>query len=138
MARDTHHAAVKSALIKDGWRITDDPLHVRQGALDLYIDMGAERLLAAERGGERIAVEVKSFIGSSDIADFYTALGQYLAYAQALERTQRDRRLFLAVPLDTWTSFFSIAFIQDLLAAHKVWMIVCNTDTQEIDQWIRL
>ncbi len=27
-ARDIHHDAVRNALVKDGWAITHDPLHV--------------------------------------------------------------------------------------------------------------
>jgi hypothetical protein len=27
-AKDKYHEAVKTALIKDGWTITDDPLHI--------------------------------------------------------------------------------------------------------------
>lgn len=69
-ALDTYHEAVKSALIKDGWTITHDPLRLAVGPRGVYIDLGAERLLAAERGTEMIAVEVKSFVGPSEIHDF--------------------------------------------------------------------
>jgi hypothetical protein len=75
-ARDIYHDAVKNALIKDGWTITDDPLHLRWGLKDLYVDLGAEKLFAAEKEGRKIAVEVKSFIGASEIYDLENALGQ--------------------------------------------------------------
>ena len=61
------HEAVKIALIKDGWNITHDPLFIEYGNEDMYVDLGAERLLAAERGAEKIAVEVKSFVGASTL-----------------------------------------------------------------------
>ncbi|UOG93436.1 MAG: XisH family protein [Candidatus Thiothrix sulfatifontis] len=60
-ARDLFHQAVVIALQKEGWVITHDPLAVPIGGIDLYIDLGAERLLAAEREGQRIAVEIKCF-----------------------------------------------------------------------------
>ena len=63
-ARDTYHDAVCKALVKDGWTITDDPLRLVWGKKDYYVDLGAERILAAERHGRRIAVEVKSFVGA--------------------------------------------------------------------------
>ena len=47
---DKHHEAVKNALIKDGWTITDDPLTVEFEDVYLYADIGAERTLAAEKG----------------------------------------------------------------------------------------
>jgi hypothetical protein len=48
-ARDLFHEAVKSALQKENWVITDDPLKVEAGGSKFEIDLGAERLLAAER-----------------------------------------------------------------------------------------
>ena len=55
-ARDIYHEAVKNALVKDGWTITHDPLRLRlRRGRNLFVDLGAERLLAAERGTEKIA-----------------------------------------------------------------------------------
>ena len=48
-ALDIYHDQVKNALIKDGWTITDDPLTIRFGRKVLYVDLAAQRLLAAER-----------------------------------------------------------------------------------------
>ena len=59
-ARDTYHDAVKNALIKDGWTITHDPLVVELGGDRLFIDLGAERVIGAEKGTRKIAVEVKT------------------------------------------------------------------------------
>ena len=73
--KDKFHEAVKNALIKDGWTITADPLQIKMGEIDAYIDLGAERLLVAEKAGEKIAVEIKSFLGASNIYEFYTAFG---------------------------------------------------------------
>ncbi|MDF5720339.1 MAG: element excision factor XisH family protein [Rhizonema sp. PD37] len=43
--------------------------------VQIQVDLGTERLVATERGDEKIAVEVKSFIASSTISEFYKALG---------------------------------------------------------------
>jgi len=72
-ARDIYHETVKKALIKDGWTITHDPLILRWGATDVYIDLGAEQLLAAEKEGRKIAVEIKSFLGKSNVDDLEKA-----------------------------------------------------------------
>jgi len=77
-ARDRFYPVVKTALVKDGWRITHDPFRLSWGAKDLYADLGAERLLAADKGAQRIAVEIKSFLGPSLVTDFHAALGQFL------------------------------------------------------------
>jgi XisH protein len=84
-AYDVFHAAVKKGLIKDGWTITDDPLYVEFGGMDMYVDLAAEKLIAAEKGEERIAVEIKSFISPSVLTDFHTALGQFLNYSYGIE-----------------------------------------------------
>ena len=50
---------VKLALIKDGWTITSDLLTIRSDRIKLEIDLGAEKVFAAEKDGKKIAVEVK-------------------------------------------------------------------------------
>lgn len=50
-ARDIFHKVVRPALEKAGWEITDDPLLIEYGKQDLYIDLGAQKLIAAEKGG---------------------------------------------------------------------------------------
>lgn len=93
-ARDLYHDDVRGALVKDGWTITDDPFRMRWGGKDYYVDLGAERLIAAEKLGRRIAVEVKSFLGNSVVDDMEKALGQYLIYRSIMLRRQPDRELF--------------------------------------------
>lgn len=50
-ARDTFHGAVRVALEKDGWLITHDPLYLKVDDVELYVDLGAERMLGAEKNG---------------------------------------------------------------------------------------
>jgi len=77
MVRDVFHEVVRNAMIADGWTITHDGYRLITDLLKdaLTVDLGAQRLLAAERGVEKIAVEVKSFLGDSLIYDFHSALG---------------------------------------------------------------
>jgi hypothetical protein len=75
-AKDLYHDTVKRALIKDGWTITHDPYTLSFGQRNVFVDLGAEQMLAAEKDAEKIAVEVKSFQGDSDIRDFEVAIGQ--------------------------------------------------------------
>jgi XisH protein len=107
-AKDKFHDVVKVALEKDGWQITHDPLLLRiQGIADMYVDLGAQKLIAADRSGEKIAVEVKSFIGTSTISEFHIAIGQFINYRYALEVQEPERVLYLAVPLNTYNIFSS-------------------------------
>jgi hypothetical protein len=75
--KDRFHQAVRNALVKDGWTITHDFLPLKIGTLSLEVDIGAEKLVVAERENSKIAVEVKSFLRASKITDFYQAFGQF-------------------------------------------------------------
>ena len=76
-ADDRIKPAVVAALVKDGWTITHDPYPVEYHGEKLSVDLGAEKtIVGAERAGERIAVEIKSFLGPSIMTDFYACLGQ--------------------------------------------------------------
>ncbi|MBW4511114.1 MAG: XisH family protein [Scytonematopsis contorta HA4267-MV1] len=134
-AKDIFHDAVKRALEKDGWLITNDPLFLRFGGLDLYIDLGAEKILAAERNQEKIAVEVKSFVAPSATTEFSTALGQFLKYQLAMEEEQPDRLLYLAIPSDIYRSFFTLELPRLLIQRYQVRLIVFDPEEEAIVKW---
>lgn len=137
MAKDAFHQQVKNALIRDGWRITHDPFTIRiSEIIKLQIDLAATSAIAAERDLEKIAVEIKSFIGDSDISAFHTALGQYLNYCQALEEQEPERIVYLAIPRETYWDFFQLPFIQRALKRYQVKLIVYDPKVEEIKQWI--
>lgn len=133
---DIIHDAVKNALAKDGWTITDDPYIIRYRRTTLYADLGAERPIAAERDGQKLVVEVKSFVGASKIQDLKEALGQYDIYRYLLEETAPDRKLYIAVSKIAHKSFFTQDVIQLILHKHQLPLIVVDTELEEITQWI--
>jgi hypothetical protein len=136
-AKDAFHDAVKQALQKEQWIITDDPLKFKFGNVNFQVDLGAEQLVAAERLGEKIAIEIKSFLNPSAITDFYAALGQFLSYRLALESVEPDRTLYLAVPLDTYQTFFQYEFTQTAIQRYQVLIIVYDPASEVIVQWIK-
>jgi hypothetical protein len=91
-AKDRYHNSCKNALIKDGWIVTHDPLRLRWGSKDMYVDLGAEKIFIAEKKGKKIAVEIKTFVSISEVNALESALGQYLLYRSVLRRTEPDRR----------------------------------------------
>lgn len=135
-AKDLFHEAVKRGLEKEQWIITDDPLELEWEEVKVKIDLAAERLLAAKRGEEKIAVEIKSFIGTSAISDFHTALGQFLNYRVMLEAKEPDRQLYLAIPLETYDTFFQSQFAQTVKQRYQLKLIVYEPINEEIVQWI--
>jgi hypothetical protein len=135
-ARDRFHNAVKTGLEKQGWKITHDPLTVSFELGDMYIDLGADKILAAERENEKIAVEIKSFFNTSAISEFHTALGQFINYRLALSEQEADRTLYLAVPIDSYTSFFTIRLVQNIIKTYQLKLITYQPETEDIIQWI--
>lgn len=135
-ARDIYHNTVKLALQKDGWTITHDPFPLQIGKKRLSADLGAERLISAEKSFKRIVVEVKSFVGQSDVKDLEQALGQYVLYRQILNEMSIDRSLYLAVSQQTYNSVFTIELGQVLLNNQIIKLIVFDDESETIVQWI--
>lgn len=136
-ARDAYHDAVRSALTRDGWTITHDPLRIRLqgGRRNLYVDLGAERLLAAEKDTCKIAIEIKSFSGASDVREFEEAVGQYVVYAKLLQRYHPGRTLYLAVPEFSWRGIFAEEIGQVLLEGDLLRVVAFDPEQETILQW---
>jgi len=130
-----HHGAVRRALKADGWTVTHDPYTLAIGSQNVFVDLGAERMIAAMRGSERIAVEVKSFIGRSSVADLEQALGQYLLSRVLLTRQEPERTLFLAVPLSAYDGVLSSALGNVVVEEYDVRLLVVDVDNVRIERW---
>lgn len=133
-AKDFYHDTVRHALEKDGWKITHDPYFMRIGRRKGYVDLGAE-MVAAERGTEKIAVEIKSFIGLSDLDAFEDALGQFLLYKPALAKKEPDRLLFLAVPKAFYLKFFDDPFFLEVADLYDLKMLIFDEKNAVILSW---
>lgn len=108
------------------------------GTRRTYVDLGAERLLiGAERGKEKIAVEIKTFMGGSDLQDFDQAVGQFLRYRSALQKEEPDRKLYLAMPFVFYERFFQDLFFLELLEETDISTIVYDQTNAIIKKWIK-
>ncbi len=137
-AKDIYHNAVVQALINDGWTITHDPLTVAVEETNLLIDFGAERVVTAEREGQRIAVEVKSFVSLSAVQDLKEAAGQYLLYQLALaqSRSDQDRQLYLAIRESVYQSVFVNGVGKLFLSSNTLCLLVFDPNQEKIVRWI--
>jgi hypothetical protein len=136
MARDIFHDNVKEALVKEGWKITADPLTFKIGTVQIQTDLGAERLIAAERGTERIAIEIKTFGGASFITSLYEAVGKYIIYRNVLSLLQSDRTLYLAIPENIYNRYFSQQVIQKTIKEERFKLVIYNQSLETITQWV--
>ena len=135
-ARDIYHNAVKTALTKNGWNITHDPLIIKWGLKDLYVDLGAEQLVAAEKAGQQIAVEIKSFVSPSEVEDLKNAIGAHILYHDILAHTDPDRVLYLAIRDTVFESIFEEPIGKVLLDNQRVRLLIFNAQREEIIRWI--
>ncbi len=134
-AYDVYHDALKRSLIKEGWVITHDPLHLRWGRKDMYVDLGAKRLIIATRDEEKIAVEVKSFVAASEMEAFRDAIGQYAIYRAVMRRTYPDYTLYLAVNDVIFNSLFEEPIGQLMIEDEKLKLIIFDAEQEVILQW---
>ncbi len=105
------------------------------GAKDMYIDLGAEQLMAAEKGANKIAVEVKTFGGLSEMDDLEKAVGQYIVYHDVLSRLEPDRELYLAVPEAIFADLFNEPIGKLLLENRRVRLLIFDPESEVIRQW---
>ncbi|HFA51971.1 MAG TPA: hypothetical protein ENJ95_23390 [Bacteroidetes bacterium] len=136
MAKDLFHEHVKEALEKDGWEITHDPYTLKHLEQGMEIDLGAEKIIAAERKNIKIAVEIKSFLSHSRFYDYHEALGQYHTYRRILSKKDIDRNLFLAVPEDAYEDFFTSPFGLEAIREENLDIVVFNPKSKTIVSWI--
>ncbi|MEG4938740.1 XisH family protein [Microcoleus sp. F4-D5] len=135
-AKDIYHNAVKNALLKDGWTITADPYFIKYEDAELYADLAAEKPIAAQRQGQKIVVEIKSFVGRSLMYDFHGALGQYMVYRNLIQLTEPEYKLYLAIDDLVYKNFFQRKSIQVITNENKLLLMVVEMEKEEIVQWI--
>jgi hypothetical protein len=136
-AKNIYHNAVVDALKADGWTITHDPLTISYGGKDLFVDLGAERVaLAAERGEERIAVEVQSFLNPSPMRALQEAVGQFDVYRTILAETEPDRLLYLAVPRRVYEGLLIEPLGQLIVNRLRLRLLVFDEQQKKVLLWI--
>ena len=140
MAKDLYHDTVKTALIKDGWLITHDPYEVKLKELNLFsttlkIDLGAEKMIAAEKGSQKIAVEVKTLLAPSLIYELHNLVGQFLNYQVGIDMQEPDRLLYVAIPQDAYERLIPHEFFRAIVSRNNIRIITYEPITQTIISW---
>ena len=137
MAKDIFHDLVKQALTNEGWTITHDPyyLSIGIGRRKVAADFAAEKFIIAQKETEKILVEVKSFISTSNINELHHSVGQYDFYALLLEQQEPDRIPFLAMPKDAYEDLIRETIVQTFLDRHHVKLIIFDVKNPFIVSW---
>lgn len=135
---DRIHGAVKRALIADGWEITGEQKRLRapQSTKTFgIVDLLAERAITAERAGQKIAVEVKSFLSDSPSSDLMEAVGQYVTYRSWFARVEPEREVWLAVPTAALVNVFDDAGALAVTEDIALNLLVVDLATERIAEW---
>ncbi len=143
-SRDIIHNIVKQAIIKDGWKITDDPYTISYGERFLFIDLGGQQIkensqgefIGAEKENRKIAIEIKDFRSKSDISALQQAIGQYTLYQLLLKEIEPDRNIYLAITNFTYDNIFSEPIGQLVINKLPLKLIVVNLAKMEVKLWI--
>lgn len=141
--RDAIHDAVKQALVKDGWEITDDPYVIAFGERFLFVDLGAEdnqeivgHFIGATRANLRIAVEIKELRGQSVIVELEQAIGQYVLYRLLLNRIEPERTVYLAIPDKAYRELFTEPIGELVINDLPLRLLVVDIEQAEVKKWI--
>jgi len=102
----------------------------------MYVDLGAKLILTAKKNEQKIAVELKTFGGTSEMNELENAIGQYMVYRSVIARIEPDRMLYLAIHQDVFLDIFEEPLGQILLEDYRIPLIIFDFRTKEIVKWI--
>lgn len=134
--RDRLHQSLRQTLERGGWVITADPLILVLEQAELRADLGAEKTVAAEKHGQKIAIELKEFTAISGVSELEKTMGQLQLYQWALDEQEPDRKLFLAVSERAYVKYFEKPLFRLVVQRNKINLLIYQPDSEEIVEWI--
>lgn len=96
----------------------------------------AEKIIAAQKGSKKIAIEIKSFLKESVVSEYHTALGQFLNYRIGLEEVEKDRILYLAIPNLAYTRIKRLPILMKSIAVYEIKLVIFDITQKSIVEWI--
>jgi hypothetical protein len=134
--KDRIHEAVKNALVKEGWTVTDDPFRIVYEDADLYADLRIVKTEADTTVQRALIIEIKSFAGASPLHSLETALGQYELYRIYLQSVAPEDRLYLAISLTTYEEQFTRPAFAIIIQEKSLPLLVVDIEHEEVARWI--
>lgn len=84
-----------------------------------------------------VVVEVKCFSNpQSELAEIYTAVGQYLYYRGAIIAKQLALPLYLGIPAPAYDRLMTDPALQVVFTESHISMIVVDLEKEEVITWI--
>ena len=91
--------------------------------------------MTAKKEDRKIAVEVKSFVSYSNMADLENALGQYILYRNIIEELEPERTLYLAVHEEVFATIFEESLGQMLIRKNHLKLVIFSKTEEVIVKW---
>lgn len=135
---DVYHDLFKKSLIDNGWTITHDPYPLNIGLRTILVDLGAQKLIAAEKGNKKIAIEIKSFSSPSLLNELEKSIGQMRLYNFSLSKRDPERKLFIAFPLRIFKEINLDPELKEFFDLERLNQIIFNQDTGVIVEWLEI
>lgn len=134
--KDLIHDAVKNALVKDGWTITNDPFRIVYGDTDVYADLRITKTEADTTLQRALVIEIKGFTQTSPIHDLEVALGQYELYRIYLKHVAPNEKLYLAISAVTYEVQFARPAFAVIVEDKRLPLLIVHIEREEIVRWI--
>ena len=134
--KDQIHEAVKNALIKDGWTITDDPYRIVYEDTDVYADLRIVKKQNGDTLHRTLVIEIKGFTGDSPMHNLEGALGQYELYRIYLKNIAPEEKLYLAISDKVYREQFARPSFALIVMEKILPLLVIDTELEEVTQWI--
>jgi hypothetical protein len=135
-ALDACEPQIIRALHKQGWQILEKPYMIRTEIRSVYADFSLQK----QANGRReliIVCEVKCFTQpQADLQEFYTAIGQYRYYLNALRSNGITYPLYLAIPHHAYLRLVQDKPIKRTLDDPAINLVIVDIDKEEVTQWI--
>jgi hypothetical protein len=106
-----------------------------EGGVNFFIDIGMERFIGAEKAGEKIAVEIKSFDAITPFYSFYELLGQYLMYEMALEEQDSNWSLFVAITQSGFNKLEQAPIFRRAIQKFNLKFIIFEPQNKSVVTW---
>lgn len=136
-ALDSCEPPVIRAFQKDGWQIAKKPQSILLMERTLFADLRLERRSNGSIENV-IIVEVKCFSNpENDVAEFYTAVGQYQLYRSALSFTEPSTPVYLALPSIAFERLSREPSMLHVLGTSGIKWVVVDIEIEEIVAWTR-
>jgi hypothetical protein len=133
---DNCQQLIVQALNKAGWGVLRTNLLIlfHNDTRRLYVDLYCQRLGAGK--SDNILIEVKCF-SKGTLEEYYSAIGQYMVYRQAMKLKKVPHPLYLAIPHKVYLNLFQQDALYNTWKDAKLKLLTVDLRAKEIRQWIQ-